>query len=280
MRTIGRARNDVDARTRRGRVAPLPLAATALLFVLVHNLSGFAADIPSGEKRSGYSFMTPETKAMQDDLTANPGMLTVLDGEALWSRKAGGANRSCADCHQDAATTMKGVAARYPAFSAARGAPVSLEQQINICRVERQQATPLPYESRDLLALSAFVATQSRGMPVLPPDDARLAPFVEAGRSIYETRQGQLNLSCGQCHDQNWGKKLAGAVIPQAHPNGYPLYRLEWQGMGSLQRRLRGCMVGIRAEPYEFGSAEYVNLELYLMSRARGLPIETPAVRP
>jgi sulfur-oxidizing protein SoxA len=89
-----------------------------------------------------------------------------------------------------------------------------------------------------------------------------------------------MNLSCSQCHDDNSGKRLAGSVIPQGHPTGYPLYRLEWQSLGSLQRRLRNCMVGVRAEPYEYGATESVALELYLMERARGMTIETPAVRP
>ena len=93
-------------------------------------------------------------------------------------------------------------------------------------------------------------------------------------------RQGQLNLSCAQCHDDNWGQKLGGAAIPQAHPTGYPLYRLEWQSLGSLRRRLRNCLVGMRAEPYPYGAAEHVNMELYLMWRARGMKVETPAVRP
>ena len=53
----------------------------------------FAAEIPQAERRSGYSFMAPDTKAMQDDDTANPGMLWVLDGEALWKRKAGAAGQ-------------------------------------------------------------------------------------------------------------------------------------------------------------------------------------------
>ena len=39
-------------------------------------------------------------------------------------------------------------------------------------------------------------------------------------------------------------------------------------------------MIGVRAEPYEYGAPEAVALELYLMDRARGMPIETPAVRP
>jgi sulfur-oxidizing protein SoxA len=69
-------------------------------------------------------------------------------------------------------------------------------------------------------------------------------------------------------------------VIPQGHATGYPIYRLEWQSMGSLQRRLRNCMAGVRAEPYSYGSLEFVELELYLMSRSRGMAVETPAVRP
>ena len=55
---------------------------------------------------------------------------------------------------------------------------------------------------------------------------------------------------------------------------------LEWQGLGSLQRRLRNRMIGVRAEPYEYGAPEAIALELYLMVRARGMPIETPGVRP
>ena len=69
-------------------------------------------------------------------------------------------------------------------------------------------------------------------------------------------------------------------MIPQAHPTGYPVYRLEWQSLGSLQRRLRSCMIGVRAEPYAYGAPEAVALELYLMVRAGGMRIETPAVRP
>jgi sulfur-oxidizing protein SoxA len=224
--------------------------------------------------------MSRDTRAMQDDDTANPAMLSVLDGEALWNQKAGASGKSCADCHGDAAMSMKGVAARYPAFDATQRQPVDLEQRINISRVNDQQAPPLAFESKDMLALSVFVARQSRGLPINIKDDAQTHPFIEAGRKLYEERQGQLNLSCAQCHDDNWGKKLAGNLVPQAHPTGYPIYRLEWQNVGSLQRRLRNCMSGMRAELPAFGSPELVDLELFLMWRARGMAMETPAVRP
>jgi sulfur-oxidizing protein SoxA len=243
-------------------------------------LAAYAADIPDNERRSGYSFMGPNTKAMQDDDSANPGMLWVLDGEALWTQKMGAANKACADCHGDAATSMKGVAARYPAFDKALGRPVDLEQRINLCRADHQQATPLAYESHDLLALTALVARQSRGMPIEPGSEAELSPFMAKGRELFLQRQGQLNLACANCHNDNWDKHLAGSAITQAQPTGYPLYRLEWQSLGSLQRRLRACMTGVRAQAYDYGAPEMVELELYLKSRAHGMPMEAPAVRP
>jgi L-cysteine S-thiosulfotransferase len=255
-------------------------AAALFLIALLGAGAASAAEIPLAERKSGYEFMSRETRAMQDDDTANPAMLSVLDGETLWQRKDGSAAKSCADCHGDARTSMKGVAARYPAFDAGRGRPVDLEERVNICRAEKQQATPLAFESKELLALAAYIGRQSRGMPIDIADEARIKPFLQAGRDLFTERQGQLNLSCAQCHDDNWGQKLAGAPIPQGHPTGYPIYRLEWQTLGSLQRRLRNCLFGMRAVSYPYGAAEMVNLELYLMWRARGMPIETPAVRP
>ncbi len=240
----------------------------------------FAGEIPLAERRSGYEFMGRETRAMQNDDATNPAVLWLLDGEALWNRKAGAAGQACADCHGEAGTSMKGVAARYPAFDVSKGKLINLEQRINLCRTERQKAPALANESRELLALSAYVGRQSRGMPVEISITEETKPLLGAGRTAFHRRQGQLNLACSQCHDDNWGKSLAGNIIPQGHPTGYPLYRLEWQELGSLQRRLRNCMIGIRAEPYAYGAPEFVELELYLMWRARGMKFETPAVRP
>jgi sulfur-oxidizing protein SoxA len=238
------------------------------------------AEIQLSDRKSGYDFMSRETRAVQDDDTSNPATLWVLDGQALWSRKAGAANKSCADCHGDAGKSMRGVAARHPAFSPALKRPVNLEQRINHCRTERQQAKPLPYESRDLLALSAFVGRQSRGEPIAVTVDERTKPFLDNGRTLFTRRQGQLNLSCAQCHDDNWSGRLAGNPVTQGQPTGYPIYRLEWQNLGSLQRRLRNCLTGMRASAPPLGAHELVDLELYLMWRAGGMPMETPAVRP
>jgi sulfur-oxidizing protein SoxA len=254
--------------------------AIAVIALLLATSSLFAGEIPPGERRSGTTFMGPDTRAMQDDDTSNPGMLFVLDGETLWNKKTGDSGKACADCHGDARDSMKGVAARYPAFDKTLGRPITLEQRINLERTQRQQAPPFAYESHDLLSLSVFIANQSRGVSITAGDDPALKPFVEKGRELFMQREGQLNLACANCHDDNWDKHLAGSPITQAQPTGYPEYRLEWQTLGSLERRLRSCMTGVRAQPYDYGAPELVELELYLMSRARGMKIETPAVRP
>lgn len=229
-------------------------------------------------RRSGYRDMGPALQKMQDDDGANPGMLFVQKGAALWRTPAGVSGKACADCHAEG--SMKGVAARYPEIPPGRDSPVDLEGRIDLCRSDNQQAGKLAPESDELLALTAFVAQQSRGLPVAPSDDPRLARYKAEGETLYRLRQGQLNLSCAICHDDNAGKKLAGITVPQAHPTGYPVYRLEWQTLGSLKRRLRNCLVGIRAEPLGWDAPELVALELYLMERARGMPMEGVGVRP
>ncbi len=254
----------------------------ALLFsfaILLPFHASSQADPAGTERQSSYVLMSPDTKAMQDDPLLNPATFAVLDGEVLWRELAGKKNQSCASCHSDATVSMKGVAASYPKVNAA-GQLFNLEGRINQCRTEHQAATPFAFESKPLLALSAFVATQSKGMPITvertPANDKALA----AGQRLFNQRMGQLNLSCAQCHAERSGQKLAGNPIPQAHPTAYPIYRLEWQAVGSLERRLRNCMVGVRAEPYAFGSNEFLELELFLAWRAREMPLESPGVRP
>ena len=255
------------------RVAALA-SACALLLVAC------ATPIAPDTRRSGFGFMTPATQALQRDDTQNPAMLWVQEGETLWNRAPGDDRRACASCHGDARQTMRGVAARYPRFDAQLGRPVGLAQRIGQCRTQRQQAPATGSDGDELLSLETFVAYQSRGLPIAPDDDPRLEPFRARGRQLFRQRLGQLNLSCSLCHDERAGRHLGGSVIPQGHATGYPVYRLEWQGMGSLQRRLRNCVAGVRAEPFAASALEWVELELYLGERARGMTIESPAVRP
>jgi sulfur-oxidizing protein SoxA len=254
---------------------------TALAIVASGTLHGASLEppIPRSALKQGSEFTGNEARAMQADDFANPGMLWVSRGERLWGEPAGADGKSCAACHGDAGKSMRGVATRYPRIDPAAAKLVNVADRVNLCRDRKQKTAAFGQESEALLSLAAYVTWQSRGMPMNIGLDVHNAAAFERGRERYRRRLGQMNLSCAQCHDRNWGRTLYNETLSQGHPTGWPAYRLEWQTLGSLQRRLRACYSGLRAEMPDYGARELVELELFLAWRANGLPIEAPGVR-
>lgn len=235
---------------------------------------------PLSEVISGFEFRTKETQDLELDDFNNPGFLMVEQGEALWSTVEGSAGKSCESCHGDASESMKGVRASMPKWNEAAGKPMTMEQYVNACRTERMGADAWKWESDQMLGMTAYVGLQSRGMPVaLDLKAGDMQSWWDKGKEIYYTRSGQLDLACASCHESNYGNYIRADHLSQGQSNGFPTYRLKWQKMGSLHRRLKGCMADVRAEPYDVGSDEFVALETYLAWRGTGLSVETPAVR-
>ncbi|MBS0244094.1 MAG: sulfur oxidation c-type cytochrome SoxA [Proteobacteria bacterium] len=241
-------------------------------------LSGAAvAQQSSPALHSATEYLSPELQAEHADPVLNRGMLWVDGGEHLW-READGTAKSCAACHGDS-KAMAGVSTSYPAIDQKSGELVNLEGRINLCRVRHQGLAPFAYESEGLLSLTAMLAFRSRGRAMAVATDGPAKPYFELGQSIFNERQGQFDLACRQCHVDNVGRKLRGDTISSGLGAGFPAYRLEWQGLGSLHRRLRACYMGVRAREPDAGSREHLALELYLAARANGEPVETPALR-
>lgn len=235
--------------------------------------------IPLDQLKSGLAYTGADVRALQADDFGNPGMLWVERGEKIWNTPAGASGKSCASCHGDAKQSMKGVSVRYPAIDKTSGQLFNIEARINASRARDQQAPPFAPESEDLLAITAFVNMQSRGQPIHVSVEGGARKHFDEGRAFYYTRRGQMNMSCATCHEQNFGRRLFAETISQGQPNDFPIYRLEWQAMGSLHRRFRACLYGVRAELLPVGSPEFLDLELFLAWRAEGLKGEAPGVR-
>ena len=227
---------------------------------------------------SGVEYQSADVKALQADTFANPGMLWVAQGESLWNRAAPG-GPSCAGCHGDASKSMKGVAASYPKFDAQLNRVVNLEGRIDACQRLNQKGAGLAAESPERLGLAAFVAYQSRGLPLAVTVAGPAKALYDRGAALHKQRIGQMNLACTHCHDAYPGRTLLNETVSQGQPDGWPAYRLEWQSLASLQRRLRACFYGVRAEQPPFDSDDLVALELFLAVRAKGLPLSAPGVR-
>ena len=231
------------------------------------------------EKISGYEFLSPDTQAMQDDEFANPGMTALEKGHKLFNQ-TGVNDKSCATCHgKDGEKLDPEKIARYPIFNKEWDRPFTLQDQINLCWEDQLENVPFIYDCIEAVRLETFVRNRARGHKVNVDVSGELKAYYEAGKELYYTRFGQLDMACNHCHEDHAGQKLRGQVLTQGHSNGFPEYRLGSGRITSLHRRLTECFVSFRAEPFEYGSEEFINLEIFLHARGNGLKIETPAVR-
>jgi L-cysteine S-thiosulfotransferase len=226
---------------------------------------------------SGWRFRTDETQALQIDDFDNPGMLTVDAAADAYSTVEGGAGESCASCHGDP-DTFAGLSASMPKVDE-DGKLVVMEDLINECRTDRMQADAWKWSGDDMQGMVALIGLQSRGMPVDVAIDGSAQSFWEQGKEMYYTRYGQLELSCANCHEDNWGNMIRADHLSQGQTNGFPTYRLKQAKLISRHNRFRGCIRDTMAETFDEGSDEFRALELYVASRGNGLSVETPAVR-
>ena len=228
---------------------------------------------------SGWVFRSDETQDLQRDDFDNPGMIFVDQAMDTWAMAEGSEGKSCASCHDDPADSMAGVRAVYPKWNAEAGEVRTLSMQINDCRETRMGAEKWGMTSAPMTAMEALISVQSRGMPVNVAIDGPAAETWEKGKEIYYTRYGQLELSCANCHEDNYGNYIRADHLSQGQINGFPVYRLKDAALVAPHQRFRGCVRDTRAETFAVGSPEFVALELYVASRGNGLSVEAPSVR-
>ena len=225
---------------------------------------------------SGWRFRTAETQSLQLDDFDNPAMLTVDKAIDAFSTVDGSEGKSCASCH-DGAEVFAGLAASMP--KVINGKLTVMEDLLNDHRVQVMGAEPWKWSGQEMQGMVALIGLQSRGMPVDVAIDGDAAPYWEQGKEMYYTRYGQLELSCANCHEDNYGNMIRADHLSQGQINGFPTYRLKQAKLISKHNRFRGCIRDTRAETFAEGSDEFRALELYVQSRGNGLSVETPSVR-
>ena len=233
---------------------------------------------PLPELVSGLVYRSKETQALQADDFANPGMVYVDQAWETWGTVDGSAGKACADCHGDPAK-MAGVRTMMPKFNADKGEMWTLEMYINNCRTERMGAEKWGWNADSMTSMTALISMQSRGMPMNVQIDGPAAPYWEQGKELYYTRTGQLELSCANCHEDNYDNMIRADHLSQGQINGFPAYRLKNAKLNSIHNRFKGCIRDTRAETYKEGSPEFIALEVYVASRGNGLSVEGPSVR-
>jgi len=253
---------------------PVTPSSILLIAMLFQSIAAHA-----NEAVSGYYFLSPMTQEMQDDEFANPGMDAVEHGRELF-HGVGNSGKSCASCHGEDGDKMniKNVA-RYPVYNENELRPYTLQDQINLCWEDKLDNTPFVYDCKEVVALETYVRFLARGETVNVDIGGPMKAHYESGRELYHTRFGQIDMACVHCHVYHQGQRMRGQVLSQGHSNGFPEYRLGSGRITSLHKRFSECFVSFRAQPFDRGSDEFIDLEVYINARGNGLKIETPAVR-
>ncbi|MBT8118660.1 MAG: sulfur oxidation c-type cytochrome SoxA [Gammaproteobacteria bacterium] len=230
------------------------------------------------EPVSGYEYIKPETRTMQDDDFSNPGLLAVDRGQELFNKKYE-TDKTCSDCHgKEGEMFNKKRLARYPMYRNRSNEIITLQKRIRNCQATITE-NPLQTDHPDLISLETFVRNRAHGEIVNIQTEGPVAEEIKEGEKLYTTRYGLIDMSCQHCHDFYPGQMIRGQKISQGQANGFPAYRLATGEMANLHLRIQQCMTLLRAEPFATDSKEIEQLGLYLMSRSNGLAIETPAVR-
>ncbi|TGD42445.1 sulfur oxidation c-type cytochrome SoxA [Pseudotabrizicola sediminis] len=227
---------------------------------------------------SGWHFRETETRDLQRDDFDNPGMVYVDRALDSWNKAQGAKGESCAGCHEGP-ESMKGLRAVTPRVDATTGKLMTVENYVNGCVTDRMGLEPWGMTGDKMKDMMALISMQSRGELVNVAIDGPAAPFWEAGKEIYYTRFGQLEMSCANCHEDNQGLFIRADHLSQGQINGFPVYRLKDAGILSAQQRFVGCVRDTRAETFKPDSAEFKALELYVASRGNGLAVEGVSVR-
>ena len=227
---------------------------------------------------------------LQSANAMNPIGLWIDEGKRKWEK-------DCTSCH--ALEKVVKAVPDFPKLDASRKL-INLEDQISICR-QRVEATTnanansiatttastqsFTNDDNPTLELSTFLndAARQLAIKITPPANPSHATIwkqnLADGERLFKTRLGHMNLSCQQCHDGKVGASMRAQKITAGHPTGFPAYRISWQGLGSIERRIRACYSGVQAQVPAPQDMRLRQLELYLKTRAQGLQLEGPSIR-
>lgn len=235
--------------------------------------------IPLNEYQNGVYAINADARSSWEAIEEFPPYEDALaKGEKLF--KTPFANgKTYANCFPNGG---KGIRQNYPYFDKASGQIKTLEGEINECRVKNGEK-PLGWKKGDIAAISAYMASTSNGkkLNIVIPNDKRALAAYERGKRHFYAKRGQLNLSCANCHYDNAGNRVRADTLSPAlgHPSHFPVWRLKWNGLGTMHRRFGGCNKQVRAKPFKAQSDEYKALEYFENYMSTGITVNAPSTR-
>lgn len=225
-----------------------------------------------------YNFNDDKRQQWEDIMEFPPYEIAIDKGETLFNTpfKNG---KTYASCFENGGVA---IAHTYPRFDNKIGKVKTLAGEVNACR-KRNGEKPLKYLKGEIASILAYMANSSRGKPVsiTVPNDVKALAAYKDGKRIYFTRRGPRAFACYHCHWESAGSRIRGNELSPAvgQASHFPTYRSKWGGMGTIQRRYKGCMKNIGANPLKEQTEAMNNLEYFHTFLSNGIPMNAPGTR-
>lgn len=217
-------------------------------------------------------------KGQYEDLKEMPPYEELIEkGQALYEKSFAN-GKSFASCFESPAS-----AADYPYFDNKRNEIISLTQAVNEC-LETNGEKAWNTKKGDMANLQgymAFSAQEEEKTVDVKIDSQAAADAYERGKEYYYTQRGYLKLNCAECHVDGAGKRVRNEKLSQllGHTTHFPVYRLKWKSLGTLERRMSGCIKDQGQVPPKDTSNEMKELIFFMSYMSNGMKIDGPDIR-
>jgi sulfur-oxidizing protein SoxA len=232
-------------------------------------------------------------EALQD---GNPADLYVDSGAEIWKKKAGPKDASLEKCDLGlGAGKVKGAYAQLPRYFKDTNKVQDLESRLLTCMEKLQgvdtseivKASFTSPKKADLVALSAYVSSESKGMKVkVSMSHPKEKQMYDMGRRLFYYQAGPYDFACATCHGQE-GKRIRLQDLPyipsaEGAAKGWttwPAYRVSSGQMWSMQWRINDCFRQQRFPEPIYASDVTVAISSFMAGNSNGYPMQTPGIK-
>jgi sulfur-oxidizing protein SoxA len=238
----------------------------------------FKWGIKGDEFRLGSYAFNKAGREQYEEIIEMPPYEDAIDaGKELYENTKFKNGKSFKDCFKDPA-----IAGDYPKFVKGKGV-VTLTGAINNCLVDNGEK-PWKQTKGKMADLEAYFAAASKekGKKInIVIDSKEAAEAYARGKKEYYVQRGYLKLSCASCHVQGAGQRVRNEYMSPlfGQVTHFPVYRLKWEGLGTLERRLKGCNKDQGENPHKPGSKWMNELAFFMAYMSNGMPVDGPDVR-
>ncbi len=212
-------------------------------------------------------------KAQYDEMNEMPPYEDAIDeGKELYNSEKG-----IKECFPDPA-----IAGDYPKYIKGKGVETLSGAIVSCAKKNNLKGWKLTKgKTAKLEAYFASVSKEKGKKVNIVIDSKEAADAYERGKKEYYSQRGYLKLSCATCHVQGAGKRVRNEYLSPlvGATTHFPVYRLKWQGLGTLERRLKGCNKNQGETPHKPSSTWTKELLYFMAYMSNGLPVDGPDIR-